>query len=43
MEVYMKPATTDFTINNTSCPPQELKLAAFKNWIHRLLTLPLNE
>jgi hypothetical protein len=33
----------DITINNTSCHPTEHKLAAYKNWIHRLLRLPLNE
>jgi hypothetical protein len=43
MEVYRKPTTTNVMINNNSCHPQEHKLAAFKNWIHRLLTLPLNE
>jgi hypothetical protein len=43
MEVYRKPTMTDITINNISCHPQEHKLAAFKNWIHRLLTLHLNE
>jgi hypothetical protein len=30
-------------INNTSCHPKEHRLAAFKNWIHRLLMLPLDE
>jgi hypothetical protein len=43
MEVYRKPTTTDVMTNNNSCHPQENKLAAFKNWIHRLLTLLLNE
>jgi hypothetical protein len=43
MEVYRKPTMTDITINSTSCNPQEHKLAALKNWIHRPLTLPLNE
>jgi hypothetical protein len=43
MEVYRKPTTTDVTINNTSSHPKENKLEAFKNWIHRLLMLPLNE
>jgi gluconate kinase len=43
MEVYRKPTTTDTAINNTSCHPKEHKLVAFKNWIHRLLMLPLNE
>jgi hypothetical protein len=43
MEVYRKSTATDVTINNTSCHPKEHKLAAFKNWIHGLLILPLNE
>jgi uncharacterized FlaG/YvyC family protein len=42
MEIFRKP-TTDVTINNKSCHPREQKLAAYKNWIHRLLTLPLEE
>jgi hypothetical protein len=43
MEIYRKPTTTDITINNRSCHPKERKLAAYKNWIHRLLKLPLEE
>jgi hypothetical protein len=43
MEVYRKTTTTDVMINNNSCHSQEHKSTAFKNWIHRLLTLPLNE
>jgi hypothetical protein len=43
MEVYRRHTPMNIMINNTSCHPQEHKLAAFKNWIHRLLTLPLNE
>jgi hypothetical protein len=31
------------SINNNSCHLTEHKLAAYKNWIHRLLRLPLNE
>jgi hypothetical protein len=42
MEIYRKP-TKDVMINNSSCHPQEHKLAAIKSWIHRLITLPLNE
>ncbi|PNF42671.1 hypothetical protein B7P43_G14273 [Cryptotermes secundus] len=34
MEIYRKP---------TTCHPKEQKLPAYKNWIHRLLTLPLEE
>jgi hypothetical protein len=43
MEIYRKPTTTDITINNKSCHPKEQKLATYKNWMHRLLTLPLEE
>jgi hypothetical protein len=42
MEIYRKP-TTDVMITNSSCHPQEHKLAAIKSWILRLITLPLNE
>jgi hypothetical protein len=43
MQIYRKPTTTHITINNKSCHPREQKLSAYKNWIHRLLTLPLEE
>jgi hypothetical protein len=43
MEIYRKPTTTDVTTDNTSYHPQEHKSAVFKNWIHTLLTLPLNK
>jgi hypothetical protein len=43
MEVHRKPTITDVTINNNSCHPKGHKLVAFKNWIHRLLMLPLSE
>ncbi|PNF38136.1 hypothetical protein B7P43_G14608 [Cryptotermes secundus] len=43
MEIYRKSTTTDITINNKSCHPREQKLATYKNWIHRRLTLPLEE
>jgi hypothetical protein len=43
MEVHRKPTVTDITINSNSCHPKEQKLVAYKNWIHRLHTLPLNE
>jgi hypothetical protein len=42
MEIYRNPTATGITINNNSCHPKEQKLAAYKNWIHRLHTLPLN-
>jgi hypothetical protein len=43
MEVYRKPAATDITISSNSYHPKEHKLAAYKNWIHRLFALPLNK
>jgi hypothetical protein len=46
MEIYRIPTTTtttDVTINNKSCHPREQTPVAYKNWIHRLLTLPLEE
>jgi hypothetical protein len=43
MEIYRKPTTTDITTNNKSCHPKEHKFPAYKNWIHRLLTPPLEE
>jgi hypothetical protein len=43
MEVYRKPTATDVTMNNTSRHPKQHKLAAYKNWIRRLLMLSLNE
>jgi hypothetical protein len=43
IEGLRKPTVTDITINCNSCHAKEQKLAAYKNWIHRLLTLPLKE
>jgi hypothetical protein len=43
MEIYRKPTATDMTINSNSRHPKELKLAAYKNWLHRHFPLPLNE
>jgi hypothetical protein len=43
MDVYRKPTATDVTINNKSCHPKEHKLSAYRNWIHRLLALPLSK
>ncbi|PNF32319.1 hypothetical protein B7P43_G14024 [Cryptotermes secundus] len=42
MEIYRKPTSTDTTISNSSCHPKEQKLAAYKNWLHRLAILPLD-
>ena len=41
MEIFRKPTATDTMINNKSCHPEEQKLATYKNWLHRLITLPL--
>jgi hypothetical protein len=43
MKSYRKSTVTDVMINNTSCYPEEHKLVAYKNWIHRLLMLPQRE
>jgi hypothetical protein len=43
IDIYRKPTTTDVTISNTSCHPEEQKMATYKNWLHRLHKLPLNE
>jgi hypothetical protein len=40
IDIYRKPTYTDTTINN-SCHPGEHKMAAFKNWIHTIHKLPL--
>jgi hypothetical protein len=45
IDIYRKPTTTDIVIviSNSSCHPGEQKMATFKNWLHRLHKLPLNE
>jgi hypothetical protein len=43
IEIYRKPTTAGVIIHNNSCHYKEQKLAAYKNWIHRLLTLHLTE
>jgi hypothetical protein len=40
--IFRKPTATDITISNTSCHPGEHKMAIFKNCLHRLHKLPLN-
>ena len=42
LEIYRKPTTTDTTINKKSCHPQEHKLTTYKNWLHRITILPLD-
>jgi hypothetical protein len=43
MEVYRKSTATDVTINNKSFHPKQHKLSAYRNWINRLLALPLRK
>jgi hypothetical protein len=43
MEIYRKPTFSDITIDSRSCHPQEQKLATYKNWLHRLIKLPLEK
>jgi pyridoxine 5'-phosphate synthase PdxJ len=42
IDIYRKPTTTNTTISNTSCHPNEQKLAAYRFYITRMLTLPLS-
>jgi hypothetical protein len=42
-DIYKTPAATDIAISNASCHPDEHKMAAFKNWIHRLNKLWLRQ
>jgi len=41
-DIYQKPITTETTIHFTSIHPTEHKLAAYRYYIERTLTLPLN-
>jgi len=41
--IYRKPTGTDTTIQFSSNHPYEHKIAAFKYYIHRMLTLPITE
>jgi len=43
ISIYRKPTTTDTTINYISNHPMEHKLAAFRYYINRMITFPLNE
>jgi len=43
LDIYHKPTATDTTINFHSNHPLEHKLAAYRLFINRMLSLPLNE
>jgi hypothetical protein len=43
INIYYKPTTTDTTIQFLSNHPPEHKLAAYRFYIRRMLTLPLNQ
>jgi hypothetical protein len=43
ISIYRKPTTTNSTINYISNHPMEHKLAAFRYYINRMITFPLNE
>ena len=43
ISIYRKPTGTDTTIQFSSNHPYEHKIAAFKYYIHRMLTLPITE
>lgn len=41
-QIYRKPTQTDIAIPSSSCHPIQHKLAAFRSYIHRLMTVPLS-
>lgn len=41
-QIYRKPTHTDTTIPATSCHPLQQKLAAFRSYVHRLMSVPLS-
>jgi len=43
IDIFRKPTKITNTINNFSNHPQEHKLAAYRYYIQRMLTLPLNK
>jgi hypothetical protein len=43
LDIYRKPTATDTTINFHSNHPLEHKLAAYRFFINRMLSLPLND
>ena len=43
LNIYRKPTSTDTTIQFSSNHPYEHKIAAFRYYIHRMITLPITE
>ena len=43
LNIYRKPTSTDTTIHFSSNHPHEHKTAAFRHYIHRMITLPITE
>jgi hypothetical protein len=43
VDIYQKPTTTDTTMNFNSNHPNEHKLAAYRYYINRMISLPLTE
>ena len=41
-QIYRKPTHTDTTIPASSCHPLQHKLAAFRSYVHRLMSVPLS-
>ena len=41
-KIFHKPTHTDVTIHSTSNHPYAQKLATFRSYIHRLVTVPLS-
>jgi len=42
-KIYRKPTTTSQTINNNSHHPQNQKMAAYNSFVHRLLSVPMDQ
>lgn len=42
-QIYRKPTHTDIAIPSTSLHPLQHKLAAFRSYVHRLLSIPLSK
>jgi len=43
INIYRKPTTTDITINYMSNHPMEQKIAAYRYYINRMITFPMNK